>query len=148
SGPDSGQAIAVGADGSAYVTGITDSSNFPTTPGALVPTPPGGGNMFVTKLTPDGTGAVYSTYLGGDALDNFESGRAIAVDAAGNAYVTGAVGAGGDFPTTAGAFQRTFGGGYSDVYVAKLTPDGSALAYSTFLGGGDTDEAFGIAVDA
>jgi beta-propeller repeat-containing protein len=147
SGPDSGQAIAIDADGSAYVTGITDSADFPTTAGAVVTKAPGGGNMFVTKLTPDGTGAVYSTYLGGDALDNFESGRGIAVDGAGSAYVTGEVGAGGDFPTTAGAFQRTFGGGYSDVYVTKLTPDGSALAYSTFLGGGDTDESFAIAVD-
>ncbi len=148
SGPDSGRAIAIDAAGSAYVTGITESADFPTTDGALVTTPPGGGNMFVAKLTADGTGAVYSTYLGGDQFDNFEGGFGIAVDAAGSAYVTGEVGAGGDFPTTAGAFQRTFGGGYSDVFVTKLAPDGSALVYSTFLGGGDTDEAFGIAVDA
>jgi hypothetical protein len=145
---DYGTAIAVDGAGNAYVTGITDSADFPTTAGAVVPTPPGGGNMFVAKVAADGSGLVYSTYLGGDKLDNFEDGRGIAVDGNGSAYLTGEVGQGGDFPTTAGAFQRTFGGGYSDAYVAKLSPDGSALEYSTFLGGGDTDETRAIAVDA
>jgi len=124
---DYGTAIAVDGAGNAYVTGITDSADFPTTAGAVVPTPPGGGNMFVAKVAADGSGLVYSTYLGGDKLDNFEDGRGIAVDGNGSAYLTGEVGQGGDFPTTAGAFQRTFGGGYSDAYVAKLSPDGSAL---------------------
>ena len=144
---DYGDAIAVDGDGNAYVTGITDSADFPTTAGAVVPTPPGGGNMFVAKVAADGSGLVYSTYLGGDALDNFEDGRGIAVDGNGSAYVTGEVGQ-GDFPTTAGAFQTTFGGGYTDAYVVKLSPDGSALEYATFLGGGDADETRAIAVDA
>jgi hypothetical protein len=145
---DQAEAIAVEASGAAYVTGVTGSTDFPTTAGAFVTTPPGGGNMFVTKVAADGSGLVYSTYLGGDALDNFEQGRGIAVDAAGSAYVTGDCGQGGDFPTTAGAFQRTFGGGYEDAFVTKLTPDGSGLVYSTLLGGGDADEGDAIAVDA
>jgi hypothetical protein len=144
---DQGQAIAVDAFGNAYVTGITDSLDFPTTAGAFVTTPPGGGNMFVTKIAADGSGSVYSTYLGGNQFDNFESGYGIAVDATGSAYVTGQSGA-GTFPTTPGAFQTTYGGGYTDAFVAKLTPDGSGLVYSTYLGGGDTDEALGIAIDA
>ncbi len=145
---DQPTAVAVDAFGNAYVTGVTGSGDFPTTAGAFRTMPPGGGNMFVTKVAADGSGLVYSTYLGGDQFDNFEQGRGIAVDAAGSAYVTGDVGQGGDFPTTPGAFQRTFGGGYEDAFVTKLSPDGSALVYSTLLGGGDEDEGDGIAVDA
>jgi hypothetical protein len=148
SADDQAFANAVDASGAAYVTGVTGSVDFPTTAGAVVTTAPGGGNMFVTKVAADGSGVVYSTYLGGDAFDNFEQGRGIAVDAAGSAYVTGDCGQGGNFPTTTGAFQRTFGGGYEDAFVTKLSPDGSALVYSTLLGGGDADEAHAIAVDA
>ncbi|HYK63695.1 MAG TPA: SBBP repeat-containing protein, partial [Patescibacteria group bacterium] len=82
-GGDNGTAIAVDASGFAYVTGVTESADFPTTMGAYKTTPPGGGNMFVTKVEADGSGLVYSTYLGGDALDNFKSGRGIAVDSSG-----------------------------------------------------------------
>jgi hypothetical protein len=148
SADDYAEAIAVDGLGNAYVTGITGSNDFPTTPGAFATTAPGGGNMFVTKIAADGSGVVYSTYLGGGPLDNFEQGRGIAVDANGSAYLTGDCGQGGDFPTTAGAFQTTFGGGYDDAFVTKLTPDGSGLVYSTLLGGGDSDEAMAIAVDA
>jgi len=131
---DEGYAIALDSSGDAYVTGITESTNFPTTPGAFKTTPPGGGNMFVTKLKSDGSGLAYSTYLGGDNLDNFEGGYGIAVDSSENAYVTGDAGD-GDFPTTPGAFQTHPSGGYTDAFVTKLSPDGSALVYSTLLGG-------------
>src|SRR5207244_12431059 len=73
-------------------------------------------------------------------------GQGIAVDVAGNAYVTG-ITSSSDFPTTAGAFQTTFGGGLYDIFVTKLEPTGSALGYSTYLGGRALDQGYGIAVD-
>src|SRR3989475_8604880 len=138
-GGDQGSGIAVDVAGNAYVTGSTGSSDFPRTAGAV-----GGGGVdaFVTKLNPTGTALVYSTYLGGSGGDE---GRGIAVDVAGNAYVTGSTGS-TDFPTTAGAVQTTIGG-FVDAFVAKLDATGSLL-YSTYLGGTDFDEGFGIAVDA
>ncbi len=152
-GGDSGQAIAVDSMGFAYVTGITESAPFPTTIGAYKTTPPGGGNMFVTKLEADGSGPVYSTYLGGDIHDNFEGGYGIAVDSTGNAYITGDAGNNGDFPTTLGAFQTGPSGGYSDGFVTKLSPDGSTLVYSTYLGGtyhpaAGTTNGYAIAIDS
>ena len=140
SGDDIGNSIAVDDAGNAYVTGQIDSTNFPTTPGAFHTTSGGGGDAFVTKLNPTGSGLVYSTYLGGIG---FDAGLGIAVDTAGNAYVTGGT-TSTDFPTTPGAFQPTFGGG-EDAFVTKLNPTGSALLYSTYL-----RDAFGesIAVDA
>ena len=143
-----GQAIAVDIAGNAYVTGRTFSKNFPTTPGAFQPTPDplAGNSAFVTKLNPTGSALVYSTYLGGN---NDDQGLGIAVDAAGNAYVAGQTRS-STFPTTPGAFQRFEGGGLNDpdAFVTKLNPLGSALVYSTYLGGGSPDHATGIALDA
>jgi hypothetical protein len=133
---DAGNGIAVDANGNAYVTGFTTSTDFPTTPGAFRAVSGGG---FVTKLDPAGSSLVYSTYLGG------AQGAGIAVDAQGNAYVTGT--AGTDFQTTPGAFQSVFGAGPADAFVMKLNADGSALVYSTYLGGSKVDMASGIAVD-
>jgi len=133
---EAGNAIAVDAAGNAYVTG-TAAAGFPTTPGALQPSMPGLTNAFVTKLNTSGSALVYSTFLGGG------SGNGLAVDAAGSAYVTGSPGS-ADFPTTPGAFRRTPGG----IFVTKLTPSGSGLVYSTYLGGTGQDSASGIAVDA
>jgi hypothetical protein len=127
------------------VTGRTESSDFPTTPGAWQTTLGGGADVFVTKLNPTGSALVYSTYLGGA---RFDQGSAIAVDAAGNAYVTGGT-TSGDFPTTPGTRQPTFGGGFAkDVFVTKLNPTGRALAYSTYLGAGSDEHGYGIAVDS
>ncbi len=150
---DSGQAIAVDALGFAYLTGLTESDDFPTTPGAFKATTSHVATMFVTKLKADGSGLVYSTYLGGDNHDNFEGGYAIAVDSLGNAYLTGDAGNGGDFPTTPGAFQSGPSGGYSDAFVTKLSSDGSTLVYSTYLGGtyhpaAGTTNGYAIAVDS
>jgi hypothetical protein len=144
---DWGQSIAVDASGNAYVTGQTFSSNFPTTPGALQTTysgQQGQGDGFVAKLNAAGTGVLYSTYLGGS---NWDFVMGIAVDASGNAYVTGYT-ASSDFPTTPGALQTTYGGGAWEVFVAKLNATGTALVYSTYLGGSYDDRGWGIAVDA
>ncbi|TMG74464.1 MAG: hypothetical protein E6H75_11965, partial [Betaproteobacteria bacterium] len=152
SGHDFGQGIAVDAHGNAYVTGHTSSTNFPTTLGAFQIAFAGGSDAFVTKLNPDGSALVYSTYLGGSNGGNgtggadTNEGAGIAVDADGNAYVTGFTGA-NDFPTTPGAFQSAFAGGW-DAFVTKLNPTGSALVYSTYLGGSFLDGGSGIAVDS
>jgi photosystem II stability/assembly factor-like uncharacterized protein len=153
-------AIAVDAAGNAYITGETDSGNFPTTPGALRSTPltdPAiaiNSDAFVTKLNPTGSALVYSTYLGGlHALTEVpvtgrDLGLGIAVDATGNAYVTGYTNS-GDFPT-ANALQPALNTAKpftSDAFLTKLNPTGSALVYSTYLGGDDEDYASGIALD-
>jgi hypothetical protein len=141
-----GGAITVDTWGNAYVTGMTNSASFPTTADAFKY---GAGNaypghVFVTKLNFTGSGLVYSSYLGGTHAD---SGTAIAVDAAGNAYVTGTT-ASGDFPITTGALQMTIGSGYYSAFVCKFNTAGSALEYSTYLGGRCRDTPTGIAVDS
>jgi len=144
SGPDEPFGITVDASGSAYVTGWTASSNFPTTKGALQTTPGGGyDDAFVTKLSPTGSALVYSTYLGGKSYDEAHG---IAVDASGNAYVTGFTYS-SNFPIVAGAHQSALGG-YDDAFVSKLNPTGTALIYSTYLGGSGYDEGHGIAIDS
>jgi hypothetical protein len=140
---DEGHGIAVDASGSAYVTGFSYSSNFPTTAGAFQGALGGYDDAFVSKLNPAGSALIYSTYLGGGRYDD---GRGIAVDASGSAYVTG-FSYSTNFPTTAGALQAKPGGGY-DAFVSKLNAGGSALLYSTYLGGGLDDFGYGIAVDA
>ena len=142
-GIDFGLGIAVDADGNAHVTGYTDSTNFPVTAGAFQLIAGGGNDAFVTKLNPTGTGAVYSTYLGGSVQDY---GRGIAVDISGNAYVAGSTDS-PNFPTTPDAYRLTFAGGWDDPFVTKLNPAGG-LVYSTYLGGSSDDRGSGIAVDA
>ncbi|MCG3116314.1 MAG: SBBP repeat-containing protein [Candidatus Manganitrophus sp. SA1] len=142
SGPDEGNAIAVDAEGHAYVTGRSASLGFPVTPDAYRTTKGEGdqrfiASVFMTKLHPAGTGLVYSTFLGG------ESGRAIALDGSGHAYVTGSA---FTFPTTPNSFQKTEGG-EQDAFVAKLNPTGSAVIYASNLGGSRLDIGQGIAVD-
>src|SRR3989442_783710 len=103
----------------------------------------GPNDAFVTKLDAAGSALVYSTFLGGSGYDQ---GYGIAVDAPGNAYVTGFT-ASTDFPTTTGAVDTTFNGGSGDAFVTKLNPTGSALVYSTFLGGSAVDSGNSIAGD-
>ncbi|MDC4225180.1 MAG: SBBP repeat-containing protein [Candidatus Manganitrophus sp.] len=145
-GVDAGNAIAVDSAGNAYVTGTTDSVNFPTTPGAFDRTL-NESDAFVVKLNPSGTALLNATYLGGSRP---EFGNGIAVDAAGQAYVIGSTFS-ADFPASPGAFDITFNQPSeefgSDVFVAKLNSGATALLYSTFLGGGGSDEGAGIALD-
>ncbi len=143
SGWDQGDGIAVDSSGSAYVTGYTYSTDFPTTTGAYQTTSGGTWDAFITKLNAAGTALVYSTYLGGSYIDY---GYGIAVDSSGNAYVTGTT-ASTDFPTTAGVYQTTFGGSW-DVFVAKLNAAGTVLVYSTYLDGSSSEEGYGITVDS
>jgi hypothetical protein len=144
SGDDFGLGIALDAAGSAYVTGRSESGEFPTTAGAYDTSFNGGADAFVTQLDPGGSSLAYSTYLGGPS--GFDTGRGIALDSAGAAFVTGETFA-ADFPTTAGAFDTSFNGGV-DTFVTKLGPGGSSLAYSTYLGGSGDDVGEGIALDS
>ena len=154
-GEDYASAIAVDTLGNAYVTGRSTSGNFPTTAGAFQVINHASTSFpdaFVAKLNPTGTALVYSTYLGGSGFG--ASGAAIAVDSSGEAYVTGSA-ASVDFPVTAGAFQTTNtaaanagpnNGGYN-AFVTKFNATGTALVYSTFLGGATEESGTGIALD-
>jgi hypothetical protein len=137
-----GQGIAVDSAGNAYVTGSTDSTNFPTA-NAIQVANGGFEDAFVAKLNASGTALAYSTYLGGSGHDG---GFGIAVDSAGNAYVIGSTNS-TNFPT-ANPLQAANGGGYADAFVAKVNASGTALVYSTYLGGGGADEGYSIAVDS
>jgi uncharacterized repeat protein (TIGR01451 family) len=138
---DLAHAIAVNASGDAYVVGYTDSTNFPTT-NALQAANGGAPDAFVAKLNAAGSVLVYSTYLGGSSDDGASE---IAVDASENAYIAGVTGS-TNFPTM-NPIQAANGGG-SDAFVAKLNAAGSALVYSTYLGGNGNDYANAIAVNA
>jgi hypothetical protein len=144
-------AIAVDAAGNVNVTGFTYSSDFPTTAGALESKLGGSYNAFVSKISADGSQILYSTLLGGSGGD---SANAIAIDSAGDAYITGYTGS-ADFPVTAGVFQAALSQGCAaggeaggDAFVSKLGPNGDALLYSTYLGGACADIAYGIAIDS
>ena len=142
-GWDQADAIAVDAAGSAYVTGATQSTNFPTQSAYQTTYQGGDYDVFVTKLAPAGNALVYSTYLGGN---DWDWGYGIAVDAAGSAYLTGYTRL-TNFPIHL-AYQATNQLGYGDAFVTKLSPAGNALIYSTYLGGSWDDSGSGIAVDA
>ena len=127
---DVGFGIAVDSSGNAFVTGLTQSADYPTTAGAFDTTHNGNEDVFVTKLNAAGSGLIYSTFIGGS---NSDYGRGIAIDSSGNAFLTGYTYS-SNYPTTVGAFDTSFNNG-DDVFVTKLNAAGSALIYSTFLGG-------------
>ena len=144
-------AIHMTDQGTVTVAGYTLSWDFPTTPGAFQTSFAGGntirGDGFVTRLDPTGARALYSTYLGGPGPDDA---LGLSVNSAGIATVTGMAASG--FPVTPGAFQTTFGGpatpAGTDGFLARLDPGGSALHYSTYLGGSSTDSLAAVVVDA
>ncbi len=142
---DAGSAIAVDANGDAYLTGFTYSQDFPTMNAVQASNDAvdnGNDNAFVTELSPDGSSLVYSTYLGGSGSGNGvgDWGTGIAVDASGATYVTG-MATSFDFPVTAGALQTS-----GSIFISKLTPTGAKLAYSTYFASGYAGAA-GIAID-
>jgi hypothetical protein len=153
-GVTSSAGIAVDEDDHAYISGTTDSKDFPTknpiqphfagTVGyPCGPTPPFCDyNAFVAKLSSRGSRLIYSTYLGGNAVDN---GNRLAIDGDGNAYVEGSTNS-TNFPTK-NAIYSSFQGGFSDIFVTKINAAGTALVYSTYLGGKGDDYGFGLAVD-
>lgn len=139
--PETGQGIALDAEGDAYVAGVTSSSNFPLS-NAIQPQLLGFTDAFVAKVNSSG-GLLFSTYMGGTGVD---VGNAIAVDASGSIYVAGYTYS-NDFPVTTGAVQTANGGG-CDAFLFKLSPTGDTLLYATYLGGSGADTASGVALDS
>lgn len=163
-GDDCVAAIAVDAAGNAYFTGSTSTDNWKTTPGAFQQVYGGYytlpflieqliGDAYVAKLNPTGTALVYMSYLGGNANDG---GTGIAIDSAGNAYVTGFADS-SNFPVTANALQPKMAGDggqingsyylYGDAFLAVVNPTATALIYSSYFGGSFDDGALGIALE-
>lgn len=143
SGDEFGRKIAVDSTGNIYVAGETKSVDFPASSpyqGAY-----GGGieDAFVTKFDPTGSTLIYSTYLGGNGEDQAIS---LAIDGSGSAYVVGNAGS-TDFPT-ASPYQASFAGGIWDAFLAKLSPAGNALDYSTYFGGSQIENGRMVAVDS
>lgn len=140
--------IAVDDSGNIYVAGTTSSLELPVTPGVFQNRLLGSRDAFVFKLNATGTELLYSTYFGGKEILE-EGANAIAVDSAGNAYMTG-ITSSEDFPTTRGASQTEYKGIFlqGDAFVAKLNANGSELVYSTYLGGNRSDRGTSIAVDS
>jgi Beta-propeller repeat len=142
SGADTGFGIAVDPQGAVYVAGSTASPDFPIQSAAQINNKGGSSDAFIFKLDPTGSQIVYSTFIGGAGTDEAHS---IAVDAGGNAYITGFTQS-NDFPIVNG-FQTTRGG-LEDAYVLKLNSSGTGIVFSTFLGGKGDDRGFSIALDA
>lgn len=139
---DQGRSIALDIKNNVFVLGTTKSTNFPITANTYDTTANGDEDVFVTKLKADGTGLLYSTYLGSTGI---EDGGAIAIDVNGAAYITGMTNSTG-FPVTPGAFDTSWNG-YYDAFVAKLSPKGNTLEFSTFLGGTSAEYTRGLALD-
>jgi hypothetical protein len=140
SGEENVSDLTVDRSGSAYVPGFTTSQDFPVTPRAFQPSYGGGdSDGYLTKLSPSGTRAVYSTYLGGSGPDDAGSVR---VDRKGVAHVPGITGS-PDFPVTAGGFQDGYGGGPSDAFLVLLNRKGSRVLFGSYLGGSGEDGSSG-----
>ena len=143
-GGDEAFGVAVDAQGDAYVTGVTASTNFPTTSSAYEPIYQGGsGTVFVTEFNPSGSGLVFSTYLGGTSIDIPAQ---ILLDPSDDIFLVGST-TSNNFPTTSGVFQPLYGGN-QDAFLTKMKPDGSALIYSTYIGGTGIDFGSAVTLDS
>ncbi|MGC9196490.1 MAG: SBBP repeat-containing protein [Syntrophobacteraceae bacterium] len=142
SGDDMAYSIAVDGSGNAYVTGWTDSNNFPCSANPIQSVNKGSANAFVTEIAPGGSSLVFSTYLGGTGID---AGNHIAVDSAGNAYVTGLT-TSTDFPLANALYSGLSANTHA--FVTEIKAGGQSLVYSTYLGGSKHDEGWGIALDS
>ncbi len=140
-GPEFASGIAVDSSGNAFISGVTGSANFPTAAGAFQFTTGGQNDAFVTKISASGAIA-YSSYLGGSGPDGA---AAVAVDSSGRAYLTGVTGS-TNFPQVS-PLQPAYGGGQSDAFVAVVNAAGTALEFSSYIGGSGSEIAAGIAVD-
>ncbi len=141
-------AIAIDDNDDIYLAGWTESSDFPTTEGVYDRSHNGGvswasSDCFVMKLSNDGQEIIYSTFIGGSNHGEYVTG--IAVDEERNVYITGRTSS-DDFPTTQYAYDRTYNGGEADCFVAKLSSDGSELLFSTYIGGSEYENPYGIAI--
>ncbi len=143
SGPDSGHSLALDKAGNVYVTGMTNSTDFPTTPGSYDRTHNGYYDVFIAKLNNRLTVLLASSYLGGSEMDNSAS---LSLDRNGNVYLTGSTGS-TDFPVTAGAYDQTYNGGIYDVFVSKLNSNLATILASTFLGGRYWDDGISLVLD-
>ncbi|MBD3190714.1 MAG: hypothetical protein GF308_08715 [Candidatus Heimdallarchaeota archaeon] len=140
---DEALAIVLDDDNNAYVTGYTWSTDFPNSTNAYSKTLAGECDCFIFKLSANGSDLLYSTFIGGNSWDE---GKDIALDSNDNAIITG-YSLSNDFPTSVDAYNKTFEGGGSDIFLSKLSADGSDLLYSTFFGGYGADIAWSIALD-
>ncbi|MCC6797036.1 MAG: SBBP repeat-containing protein [Candidatus Hydrogenedentes bacterium] len=148
-GDEEPDAIYVNASGEVIVLGLTASANFPTTVGAYDETHNGGKDIFLLKLSADGSDVLWSTFLGGSGDEEAWEKTRLGLDASGNIYITGLTQS-DDFPATAGAYDETHNGpndgsnASRDVFVAKFSSDGSALGYATYIGGSDRDQGMSL----
>ncbi len=142
-GGDTANSVAVDSAGDAYVTGVTASINFPTTSSAYEATYGGDSDVFVTKFNPTGTGVLFSTYLGGSGIDTPSQ---ILLDAAGDIFLLGSTQS-NNFPTTVGVFQPNYAGN-QDAFLTEMKPNGSALIYSTYIGGTEADFGTALTLDS
>lgn len=141
-----GWSIALDSEARPVVTGVTFSSHFPTTTGAYDQTYNGYGDVFVSKLSADGSTLLWSTFLGGTSVSGFDYGYSIDVDASGSPFVTGYTWS-EDFPVTNGAYD-TIENGFADAFVTKLDAGGGFLQWSTFLGGETHDIGYAVHLDS
>ncbi len=144
SGEDFGVALAVDTSGNAYIAGLANSVDFPTTPGAFQEILTGDIDSFVSKLNASGTALIYSTYLGGSLNDLANE---LVIDSSGNAYITGSTFS-PNYPTTPGAFQVSPPGSGANAFLTKLNATGSALIFSTYLGGSGVNQSASLAIDS
>lgn len=142
-GNDWGTAIAVDEEGNIFLTGYSWSNNFPTTAGSYDEGFNGVKEAFVSKLTNDLSTVLASSFIGGNSWD---SGEAIAVEASGAVIIAGGTGS-SNFPTAGASYDKTYNGGSNDVFVCKLDNDLSSILVSTFIGGGEDDYGYGLALD-
>jgi hypothetical protein len=145
---DYGEDIKVDSEDHIYTCGYSYSSEYPTTTGCYSEEMTGEPEQFpdivISKFNQEGDSLIFSTFIGG-VIDDY--GKSIALDTANNIYITGYCGPTSTFPTTTGAFDTTFNGGY-DVFVIKLSPAGDSLLYSTFIGGNQDDYGQAITIDS
>jgi hypothetical protein len=142
SGTDDLASLALGSDGSVYLSARTTSADLPVTPGAFQRSFAGAVDAFVARLSADGRTLLYLTYVGGSGSDHP---NALAVDASGHAYVAGSTDS-PDYPTTTGVYQKVRNGSSADAFVTKLDRSGTGLLFSTYFGGTGPEQAFSVSV--